>query len=427
MRVWLIAVGEPLPIDPGNDRQLRTGLVARRLADRGHTVVWWSSTFDHNVRRQRHHTDTRIELEPNLIVYLLHAIAYPANVSLRRILNHYQLAYRFAKLAPREPRPDVILCSIPTLELARAAVRIAHRRNIRMIVDIRDLWPDVIVQAFPSPLRRIARLLLAPMFRSARYVVQHADALVAVSPSYLEWGLERAGRPRTDHDRVYPLGYPDPEVDPNMVAQAERELLDRGVDPSKAIVWFVGTFGRWYDLSTVIEAARLLAGVGHEEVQFVLSGSGDNYAKWRQEASGLRNVVFTGWVNQPQIAYLMSASQIGLAAYAGGALQSYPNKLFEYMRAGLPVVSSLDGDTAELLARHRCGLTYRAGDSRDLVKLLRRLLDDADLRAEMAENAHSAFAKHYSAATIYDEMASFIEDFAAVSGAGGHAPASRVV
>jgi hypothetical protein len=53
MRVWLITVGEPLPLDGPGERMLRTGILAAFLAARGHEVVWWSSSFDHVRKRQR--------------------------------------------------------------------------------------------------------------------------------------------------------------------------------------------------------------------------------------------------------------------------------------------------------------------------------------------------------------------------------------
>ncbi|GAI08595.1 unnamed protein product, partial [marine sediment metagenome] len=47
MRIWLITIGEPLPSDNNNDRLYRTGILAKLLIQRGHEVVWWTSTFDH--------------------------------------------------------------------------------------------------------------------------------------------------------------------------------------------------------------------------------------------------------------------------------------------------------------------------------------------------------------------------------------------
>src|SRR5688572_25660999 len=113
MRVWLVTIGEPLPFDSGNERLLRAGILADMLAKRGDTVVWWNSTFNHSLKKLRTNKDAVVQVAPNYEVRLLHGGGYDRNISLSRIRDHRRIAKRFMQLAPREPRPDVILCSYP--------------------------------------------------------------------------------------------------------------------------------------------------------------------------------------------------------------------------------------------------------------------------------------------------------------------------
>ncbi len=422
MNVWVVTVGEPLPIDSNHERLLRAGLLSNLLSDLGHNVLWWSSTFDHGQKRHRHDRDTRISVAPGLTLQLLHGLAYPANVSVRRLLNHRQVAKRFAALAPREPPPDVILTSMPTVELAGATVEYARSHSVPVVVDIRDLWPDAITGTVPLALRPAVQLALLPMYRTLHRTLARASALVGVSPSYLNWGLQRARRQAGPLDRVFTHGYPAVDRETGDPGKAAEELQRRGVDPKKKIVWFVGMFGRCYDLSTVIGAARRIQEARQDQVQFVLSGWGPKAARWTAEARGLSNVVFTRWVNQPQLRYLLSVAWVGLVAYAPTAPQSYPNKLFEYLSGGLPVLSSLTTDTAELLARHRCGLTYRAGDSRQLTERLQCLLANPTLHKELADNARAAFTREFSATSVYTSMAQYLLDLARTPGVAANAP-----
>ena len=68
-------------------------------------------------------------------------------------------------------------------------------------------------------------------------------------------------------------------------------------------------------------------------------------------------VVFTGWVDADAINWMRSHAAIGLQPYAAGAPQGLANKLFEYLSAGMPVVSSLTGENQQLIAANDCGLT----------------------------------------------------------------------
>jgi glycosyltransferase involved in cell wall biosynthesis len=407
-RIWLLNIGEPLPTVLDSERRLRMGLLAETLAVQGHEVVWWSSTFDHNYKRQIVDFEQRIPVRGGLDLELLRAMTYTQNVSLRRFLNHFQIARRFEVRARTAQPPDVILCTVPTIELAASAVAYGRRAGVPVIVDVRDLWPDIFVDIFPRIGQPLARLLLDPLFRTVDRALAGADAITAVSRTYLEWGLRRAGRPASPRDRVFPLGYPRPSAPASAREGAARSLAVRGVDAEKRIIWFVGMFGRTYDLSTVIRAAGQLEAEGVENLQFVLSGAGDRDERWRAEAAGLRSVVFTGWVAAAEIEYLLSVAWAGLVAYAPGAPQSLPNKVFEYMSGGLPVLSSLVGEAEDLLARHGLGVSYRAGDADSLAAAIRTLLQNPTRHRTMGDASRQTYERHYAADVVYNRMAAYV-------------------
>jgi glycosyltransferase involved in cell wall biosynthesis len=407
-RIWLINIGEPLPIVLAADRRLRMGLLAEALAAQGHDVVWWASTFDHSHKRHIVEYEQRVPVQEGFALELLRASAYHRNVSMRRFINHMQIARRFGVRAHTAERPEVILCTIPTVELAAAAVGYARRVGVPVIVDVRDLWPDILVDLVPRMGQPLARALLEPLFRASRRALAGANAITAVSRTYLDWGIRRAGRAASPRDRVFPLGYPRPSAAISMREAAGRSLARRGVDTQKRLVWFVGMFGRTYDLSTVIDAAGRLKAQGVDDLQFVLSGAGDNEARWRAEAAGLSSAVFTGWVTAAEIEFLLSVAWVGLAAYAPGAPQSLPNKIFEYMSGGLPILSSLRGEAEELLERHGLGVTYRAGDAGSLAAALCALRDNPARHRAMRAASRQTYEQHFSADIVYQRMAAFV-------------------
>ncbi|MEO8577380.1 MAG: glycosyltransferase WbuB, partial [Gemmatimonadales bacterium] len=136
MKVWLAHVGEPLPIDAKNERQLRMSLIAQMLAERGHDVTWWTSTFDHTHKRQRFPEHTRVEVGENLVLQLLLARPYSSNISIARLRNHREAAKAFEEMAEAAnsvERPDVIFATMPTVELAAAAARFGAKHEIPVI------------------------------------------------------------------------------------------------------------------------------------------------------------------------------------------------------------------------------------------------------------------------------------------------------
>ena len=288
-------------------------------------------------------------------------------------------------------------------------MKFARPRGIPVVVDVRDLWPDIFLTALPGPLRHAGRPLLEPLFRQTRRVCRDASALTGVSQSYLDWGLANAGRAASSLDRVFPLGYGEANLDRQAQDEKTNWLVQQGVRPDRLICTFFGLFEKSYDLHTVVRAAKRLQSEGRDDIQFVLCGNGGKLDDLRRQSAGLRNVVLPGWVDKQTIAALMQMAKIGLAAYASDAMQSLPNKPFEYMAGRLAVVSGLSGELATLLDQHRCGVTYRSADAASLAAQVAKLADDPAELATMQDNAYEAYARHYRVETISEAICDHLE------------------
>lgn len=412
MRVWLTELTEPLPLSAtAGGRLMRCGILAETLARAGHDVVWWSSAFDHLTKAYRPAATGSgiLRVTPQYRIWLLPGPPYRRNVSWARIRHHRAVARAFAERAPQEPKPDVIVCSLPTLEVTEAAVRYGMSRGVPVVVDVRDLWPDAFLTLVPGWLRGVLRLPLVREFRRARYVLGRAAAIIGTSAEYLAWGLRYAGRSRTPGDSVVPLGYPRLEIAAADRARVREQLVAAGVDPAKTVCCFVGSFGRTYDLGPVLVGARRLKESGRPDVQFVIAGDGERAAEWKAQAVGLTNVVFTGWLSASEIAALLELAHVGLAAYSDSAPQGLPNKVFEYMAAGLPIVSSLRGETQRLLAECNCGVTYDASTPESFVATLKPLVDNPQQRTAMGRRALERFRSVFDATIIYRELSAHLE------------------
>jgi hypothetical protein len=182
--VWLMKIGEPLPID-GDVRLMRMGILARRLVRAGHDVTWWVAAFKHFQKTHRFDEDRVVELSENYRLRLIHTSGYRSNLSLARVRDHAAWTRKFTAQARSLEPPSIVLCSMPTPGAALAAARYGRARGVPVVIDIRDLWPDVFFEILPRALAWAARPLLWPMTRTTREACASATALFGITPSYL--------------------------------------------------------------------------------------------------------------------------------------------------------------------------------------------------------------------------------------------------
>jgi glycosyltransferase involved in cell wall biosynthesis len=396
LRFWIVTIGEPLPIEPGS-RPLRSRLLARELARRGHEVRWWTSDFNH-FAKVRHPVDaTHMDSGEGYQLSFLHGRGYQRNLSLDRQINHIQIARHFRTLAQDGPVPDVIVCSFPSIELASEVVRYAKEHGIPCAIDIRDLWPDEFFNRVPAAIRSLARGATLPLTAIVKSMMRRADMILGVSARYLQWGLAHAGRAATDNDAVIPLGYPDhPE------AKAMRRQRSNKGDKGECTFLFSGSFNQSVDLDCVIAAFGKLP---NAPIRAILCGDGENASRWREAAKGDPRISFVGWCSADEIRANAAEADAGLVCYRPGSLVAMPNKLFEYMSFGLPIINSISGEAGDLVQDTDTGLNYLAGNVDSLATTLLQMSVSAGLRRKQSQNATDLFEARFSGAAIIEEYA----------------------
>jgi len=412
MNIWVIEIGEVLPTESG-ERMLRAGMLCKELVAQGHNVNWWTSTFCHATKKLRFQADADIEIKSNYTIKCIHGGEYKKNVSFARLIHHHKVARRFSVAAQAADLPDVIFCCYPTISLCKAAIKFGKRHNIPVIVDIRDYWPDYFLHVVPSSLHFFAKASLYSLFRDSKYVFKKADAIVGITPQFLSWALKRGKRKQRDNDRVFYLGFPEKmDVDYD-VGKSFWDTNYPGLFKNNFVITYFGVIKQVFDMQTIYLAAQELKKRGRNDIKFLICGSGGEKERFQELSKYLDNIIFAGWRNKHEVYYANHNSETGLLPLLNvdNFTQNYPNKIFEYFSAGIPVLSSIEGIMSELLEDNDCGRTYPVGDGCALVDSVLELYSDFDLRKAMGERGKQLFLQRFSAETIYPKLAKYISSF----------------
>jgi len=412
VKVWICIAYDPLPGLDSTTRLLRYGTLAEQLAAAGHSVVMWTSTFDHWRKTQRFMRHHAVAVNERLRIELLHAPGYARNVSFSRIQHNRKLAGAFRAWSAAAPPPDIIFAGIPCLELAEAAADYARTHGVPLIADVQDIWPEVYVSPLAPSLRWLGRTLLWLEFARARRIFRAATAVTAVSQRYLAWAQRLRGS-SVERDAVFWLGYRLPPAEELAAARRQSaELVQRlGLPADRILALFLGQFAASYDVATMVAAAGLLESRG-VPVHLVLAGNGHKFDAARKAAAGIRSITLPGWLDRQDVVALLQISHIGLAAYSRRAPQSLPYKPFEYMAFGLPIISSLEGELREFIKIHDVGIHYCAGDTASLADAVGQLTADPNRRNGASRHARLLFASRFDARIITGQLVKYLEALA---------------
>jgi glycosyltransferase involved in cell wall biosynthesis len=387
-------------------------------------VTWWASNFDHLKKRKRFSSEVNVRLRQGLEVVCLGSPGYRRNVSLARWWDHRVLAARFReRSSAMGEKPDIIFASLPPLEMAEAAVEFGLARAVPVVVDVRDIWPDQYLSAFPACLRRAAKVVLASEYARAKRIFRNATGITAVSSSYLRWALALSERSSGAADRVCYLGYPRQQgASLDEVRRAKEKMSEQTkMPPGCFVLAFVGSFCSSFDFEPIAEAARATEREGISAPHFLVVGGGELEEKWRRMASGLTTVHFLGWQDQAGVAAALEICDLGLAPYRSEATQSLPNKPFEYMAARRPILSSLGGELAEVLSDHGIGLQYEAGSRDSLIEGIRWAMANRQELKEMGMRARRLFEERFCdevvCAGLLDHMNAVVRGYRPGAGA----------
>ena len=326
-------------------------------------------------------------------------------------MDHAQVRRAFQRLAPKQPRPDVILCAWPTIDLAYGAVQFGRAHNIPVVLDIRDLWPDIFYERITAKTGLPFKGYFFPWERMGKHAMREADAVLSITTGMLEWGQKRFARETNPLDRVFYQSQSAVPVDEDMAF-----WQGKGVDldsPKTRLVW-AGTLISNLDIQTLLAAIEALPKTAAKELEFVFCGSGDLTPRIEAMAARLPHVVFGGWASQGALAALYARSHIGIMCYLDrfDFQLSIPNKVADFTRSGLHILTNLTGEMQRVLGPEGLLIPYPTGEVDALrIKLEEIATDPATYRAP-AQGARALFDRLFDAGAVMPEFAAYMEQIA---------------
>jgi glycosyltransferase involved in cell wall biosynthesis len=408
MKVWILQTGEPLQIDKNISRAMRAMNLSSTLVNRGHQVMLWSADFDHFTKRHRYKKSKTINLNDNLQIRLINSIGYKKNQGITRLFDHAQLAIKLRFALKKEELPDIAFIGYPPIEVAWIMSRFLKKKNIPFILDVKDMWPDVLLRAFPNYARSFGKLMLTPYYTLMKSTFKSATSISSISQDFLNSSVKIANRKLNTYDSVNYLTNIEQDYSKFEIINAEQWLDKAGVSNNrKNRCSFIGSLSNAFDWELVLEAFKNI------NSEFVIAGDGPCFEDLKRKTKNQSNIIMLGRITGIQSKALAERTDIFIAPYNHNLefSQSLPNKFFDAMQHGKPLLSSVTGSAAQFIIENGIGIIYSS------VVSLRQALDKVESNsAQFKQMGHAAsilYQKNFSGKIVYEKIIEDLEKLSA--------------
>ena len=308
-------------------------------------------------------------------------------------------------------KPDVAFLGFPPIEVNFVMSSWLSKRKIPFVVDVKDLWPDVFVENLLGWKRRMAKILLSYYYFATRKIYNRATGITTITDKFLQYIENFSNRDSNELNKVFPL------VSNLTLVNNNFNLVENWWDSIGVYndnifkVVYVGNLSSNIDLSEVKNAAKLFK-ERNIKIQFVICGGGNYLEIFKDMMQDLDNVIFPGWVNQEQVSALAERSNVWLIPYFNkeNFRLSLPNKTFDALYFGIPLLSSLEGEVKNLIIKNEIGMFYDKINT--LEKCLTQLYSNPKLQTAMSINAKKLYAEKFEFNMVYDKLVTHLENIA---------------
>jgi glycosyltransferase involved in cell wall biosynthesis len=382
--------------EPGGTRHYE---LSRYLAARGHQVTIIASPVSYITGAAIARAPVE---EPSITILRANVYAAHHKSFFDRVLAFISFMLSSFQLGLGVRHVDLVWGTSPPILQGLTAWTLARLKGVPLLFEVRDLWPQfaIAVGVLRNPLLiGLARWL-------ERFLYRHADRVMVNSPGFVKH-VRGLGAKKIE---LVPNGADPGMFDPGDYAAAFRE--SHGLT-GRFVALYAGAHGMSNDLGVLLEAARILQDSARE-VQIVLLGDGKEKPALQDRATslGLHNVTFLDPLPKSGMPAALATADAGIAILKplDEYKTTYPNKVFDYMAAGRPVVLAIDGAIRKVVEAAGCGVFVPPGNARALARAIHELAAHPKEAAKMGSRGRTYLEQNFSRVALAKKLVRILEE-----------------
>lgn len=383
------------PHEPGATRSY---WISKELVRRGHHVTIITGNSESK------HAPGRFNRDGIDVIYV-NNLYNNSQTKIQKVWSFVKFIFQSISVAKKEKDVDLVYATSTPLTIGAVALALRALKGWRYVFEVRDLWPEFPIQvgAVKNP------LLIWALRKFEKLIYKCSEHVVALSPG-MQDGVVKAGTPIEKTSMIPNMSKPD-IFHPHEV---DMEIVKRfGIDLDKFNVIHFGMLAVANGLEYIVNAALELKNRGDNSINFIFMGEGAMETKLKEFCMehNLNNVQFLG--NHPVgvVAEVTNCCDASITSFKNLPIlaTNSPNKLFDSLSAGKPIIVNSAGWTMDMVEQQNCGFYVNVEKPSELADKLLEYKDKKDLLEEWGRNARRLSVEVYDKAKLSAQVAEVLE------------------
>lgn len=349
-------------VTPDEDGASRSYWFSRKLIENGVDVTMITSTNSYS-----HKQHGRVNIDGIDVIYVKND--YDQSFSkIRKVKSFVSFILKAFAAAKKQKNVDLVYATSTPLTVGFLALMLKKIKSMPYIFEVRDLWPE-----FPIQVGAIKNRFLIWLLRKLeKSIYNNAEHIITLSPGMTD-GVVKCGISETKVSMIPNMS----KIDLYYPRTSDNEDFERyGIDNSKFNVVHTGSMGVANDLMYLLKAAEyLLYTLNNDSINFLIVGEGSTKKDLEEYSrnNNLRNVKFLGHWGTADNSAILNCCDISFVCFKNLPIlyTNSPNKLFDSLSAGKPIVVNSAGWTKDLVEKNECGFFVQPDNPEDFAcKLL---------------------------------------------------------
>jgi len=304
---------------------------------------------------------------------------------LKRGQSFLKFVSQAKQLIPKLPRPDLLYISSTPLTTGMIGLWAKRKFAVPYIFEVRDLWPEAPIQmgAVSNP------ILKKFLYKLEERIYKNALKIVALSP-----GIKTYIEGKSQKEKVFLI--------PNFADTSFFTPQSKHKASTKFTISYAGAIGKVNALEEFLDLA-LKAQQHGKDWRFNLMGKGASLSHLENKATdlGLVNIKFEPFGSKEKVKELLQNSDMVYISFAHLPVlkTNSPNKFFDALAMGKPLIVNHKGWVQELIHTHQLGIYYNAKQADASWKKLSDFVDNSQKMADAGKRARM-LGENYFSSTI---------------------------